>query len=382
MGYIHVEIETAQRSKKPDTPCGDVVVFDRTAAFTTVVISDGLGSGIKANIAATMCVSRVLELYRNGFSLREGFAAMVKTMNEARGTDLPYAVFTVVRILNDGTATILSYEMPPPILVGPRHAAALTPRTFTLENAVIGEAHGHVEPGEGILVTSDGITQAGMGGSTRLGWETDGVCRFINAALADGLHVREIPDHALRRAVELWGVRQGDDCTVNLAFCRWGKTVNVLTGPPNDRAQDRSVVGRFLLAEGTKIVCGGTTAGLVAGFRGTKVSVHDEYQSLVAPPAYRIDGIDLVTEGAVTLNQVYNVLDEDPAAFEEENAVTELCRFLQSADRVNFFLGVAANPASENIAFRQRGILTRMQIVPLLADKLRRAGKLVVVEYT
>jgi hypothetical protein len=381
MGYIHVEIDTHQSSKKPDTPCGDVAVFDRTVASTTTVVCDGLGSGIKANIAATMCASRLLESFRGGFSLRVGFANMVRTMNEARGTDLPYSVFTVARVLNDGTTTVLSYEMPGPILVGPRQAVALPQRTLTLENSLIGECHCHMEPGEGILVVSDGISQAGMGTSMRMGWEIEGVCRYINACLVDGIHVREIPQYIHRRAVELWGPRQGDDCTVNLAFCRWGKTVNIFTGPPSDPGRDAEVVSKFFLAEGAKVVCGGTTAGIVARQRGMKLTVEEDCQSLVAPPKYLIEGIDLVTEGAVTLNQVYNILDEDPESFEEDSGVTELYQLLKSADRVNFLMGVARNPASENIAFRQRGILTRTRIVDLLAEKLRKAGKLVVIDY-
>jgi len=358
-----------------------VVAFDRTPSHTTIVVSDGLGHGIRANIAATMCVSRLLELFRGGFSLRVGFANMVKTMNEARGTDLPYAVFTVARILNDGTTTLLSYEMPPPILISPRHAAVLPQRTITLENALIGEANCHLESGEGVIVVSDGITQAGMGTAFKLGWEANGACRYINTCLLDGVLPREIPPYVHRRALEHWGPSPGDDCTVTLALSRWGNTVNVLTGPPSDPAQDNAVVAKFLLAEGTKIVCGGTTAGIVARHRGKKIAIDTESQPTIAPPKYTVEGIDLVTEGAVTLNQVYNVLDEDASAFEEDSGVTELHQHLRSADRVNFLVGVARNPASDNIAFRQRGILTRMQIVPLLADRLRKAGKLVVVDY-
>jgi len=381
MGYIHVEIETQQSSKKPGSTCGDVVAFERTPSSTTIVVSDGLGHGIKANIAATMCVSRLLELFRGGFSLRVGFANMTKTMNESRGTDLPYAVFTVARILNDGTTTVLSYDMPAPIFISPRLASVLPQRTLSLENSLIGETNCHLEPGEGILIVSDGITQAGMGTSFRLGWEIEGVCRYTNTCLLDGVLPREIPQYVHYRALEIWGRVAGDDCTVNLALSRWGKTVNILTGPASDRSQDDNIVSKFLLAEGTKVVCGGTTAAIVARHRGIKLAVDDDHQSMVAPPKYVIDGIDLVTEGAVTLNQVYNVLDEDPSVFEEDNAVTEMVELLRNADRINFLVGIARNPASDNIAFRQRGILTRTQIVPLLADKLRKTGKLVVIDY-
>jgi hypothetical protein len=110
------------------------------------------------------------------------------------------------------------------------------------------------------------------------------------------------------------------------------------------------------------------------------MSVEQCPQSLVAPPRYEIEGIDLVTEGAVTLNQAYNLLNEDLCALTEDSGVTELCALLQIADRVNIFMGTARSLAGGDISFRQRGILTREAIVPLIADRLRAAGKLVVVE--
>jgi len=102
---------------------------------------------------------------------------------------------------------------------------------------------------------------------------------------------------------------------------------------------------------------------------------------MIAPPSYFIEGIDLVTEGTVTLNQVYNILDEDPRNYEETSGVTELCNYLRAADRINIFMGLAANPASESISFRQKGVLSRHNIVPLLVEKLRRQNKLVVLKY-
>jgi hypothetical protein len=185
----------------------------------------------------------------------------------------------------------------------------------------------------------------------------------------------EVHDHARL----LWGLKSGDDCTAILASCRPGITVNILTGPPAHRADDRTLVGRFLQSEGRKVVCGATTAKIVGQRLGVSLEV-EQSESLIAPPTYRLKGVDLVTEGAVTLNQAYNILDEDPTEYEEESGVTHLCDLLHGADRVNIFLGMARNPASGDIAFRQQGILPRIKVVPLLAERLRQQGKLVVVE--
>ncbi|MDD3926993.1 MAG: SpoIIE family protein phosphatase [bacterium] len=381
MGYVHVEVEWAQSPKKPGRPCGDVVVYERTPSAVTVICSDGLGSGIKANIAATMCAHRLQELLRQGFSLRRAFNSVMTTMNAARGTDMPYAVFTVLRILNDGAATVLSYEMPPPILLGPRQASVLPQRTMKVGHELVGEVNCYVEPGDGIVIMSDGITQAGLGCGMKDGWQAEGVSRYVTDCLSEGVSINHMPAYVHQRAREIWGTAAGDDCTVALAACRWGTTVNVLTGPPLNPSLDREVIERFMQAEGRKVVCGASTAKMLAERLGRVLTVDQDNRSLVTPPSYHIDGIDLVTEGAVTLNQVYNIIDEDPEEYEPDTSVTALCDMFRTADRVNFTVGRAANPGHGRIDFRMRGLLPRTRIIPLIAERLRAAGKLVTEEY-
>lgn len=381
MGYLHVEIETSQLPKKAGDPSGDVVAHERTASSTTIVVSDGIGHGIKAHIAAQMCVSRILELLRQGYSLRKAFNCLVTTLNKARGTDLPYAVFTVVRILNDGVTTVLTYEMPPPVFITQRYTQVLTQRTVMMDDVLIGESNCHIEPGEGVLVVTDGITQAGLGMGLTSGWTIEGVSQFSNDCLSGRVPVKDMPDCILSQARQLWKKGLGDDCTVVLALCRPGKIVNILTGPPADPKADCEVVRRFTMMEGSKVVSGGTTSKIVAKCLGVDILMEANPQSTLAPPRYHIQGIDLVTEGAVTLNQVYNVLDEDPGKFDEESGVTQLHELLTSADRVNILVGLAINPATRDISFRQKGILTRHAILPLIAEKLRKSGKLVTIEH-
>jgi hypothetical protein len=206
------------------------------------------------------------------------------------------------------------------------------------------------------------------------------VARYINNSLMDGRSLKEVAALVNREARRLW-VQNGDDCTTVMALCRRGQIVNIMTGPPTSEVSDGAAVRRLIQSEGLKIVCGGTTAEVVARIMGERVIVEQDSLSLIAPPRYEIRGIDLVTEGAVTLNQVYNLFDENIKDLTEDSGVTELCALLQVADRVNFLVGDAKNSASGNISFRQRGILTRDRIVTLLAEKLRAAGKLVVLEH-
>ena len=378
-GYVHVETELSQSPKRAGSPCGDVFLCERTVAGTTLVCADGIGSGAHAHIAAQMCATRLLELLRLGFSLRRAVQLVVETMEQWRDISKPYTAFSIARIRGDGNATVLAYEAPLPLVVGRHRATAVIAQPLELAGTLVDEAHCCLDPSESLMMMTDGITQAGIGSSLARGWQTNGVTNYVSDCLRQGVPHHEIPEYVHREARRLW-TRGGDDCTVALARCREGLVVNVLTGPPVDPKEDDAVVARFLEADGFKVVCGGKTAEIVARHLGKTVRLERAPKSLIAPPRYGIDGIDLVTEGAVTLNQVFNLLEEDIATFQEESGVTELCSLLSVADRVNITLGTAHNRATEDIAFRQRGILTRGKMIPLLVERLRVAGKLVVLE--
>lgn len=356
------------------------MAFERTEQATTVVCADGIGAGIRANIAATMAVARLMELLRLGFSLRRAFSSLVATMEQAKKTDLPYVAFSVARVLPEGETTVLCYEAPGPVLAGRRSAAVLPRRTVVVEGALTEEVNCHLEPGEGILLLSDGITQAGLGGTLKGGWQTEGVAQYVSDLLSRGVTHADLCGFVNRRAVALSAGTAGDDTTAVVAYCRWGQIVHILTGPPADKRRDREVANRFLSLEGPKIICGATTAEIVGRALQQSVEVDHTTQSLLAPPTYVLKGVDLVTEGAVTLNQLYNVLDESPSVFDERSGVTDLYQMLTAADRVHILMGTARNPAADHISFRQRGILPRARIVQRIAEKLRQAGKLVVVE--
>ncbi|NLW87335.1 MAG: SpoIIE family protein phosphatase [Planctomycetes bacterium] len=377
--YLHIETHIAQSPKRPRSPCGDVTIVERQENWTTLLLADGIGSGVKANLAATLAAHRLIGLQRRGFTLRDAFGRLVKTMNANRDPSLPYAAFAIARILPNGLTTVLSYEMPAPILLQNNYATVLRQRTFTHERAILGEATCQLDAGEGLVLVSDGITQAGLGKGYAEGWTEEGACRYLNQCLRSRVAITQIPQLLHDKAKSIWdGV--GDDCSVALAVLRKGIAVNILTGPPADKSTDKQVVADFMASEGLKIVCGGSTSAMLANVLGRHVDIQQDDKSLIAPPRCKIDGIDLVTEGAVTLNQAYNILDADAATYSEVSSVTELCCLLQVADKVSITMGSAKNPAGDDIAFRQQGIINRSRIVELLAGKLREMGKLVILK--
>ena len=380
MSYHHFEVEFQHVSKKPGNPCGDTFVCKRTIYHTTLICADGVGSGVKAHVASRMNTARLAALLQSGMSLRDAFLSVVATMNQWRDGTKPFTAFLVARILNDGALTALGYEMPPPLFLGTKEAHVLEAHPLVIPAGVAHEYHGQLDPGDGLVLVSDGITQAGIGRSFPMGWGIDGVEEFLRGWAGRGRPLRFVVRDILRQAQEHDGPVNGDDKTVAVISCRQGQVVDLLTGPALDRTRDMALVHDFLGREGLKVVCGATTADIVARCAQETLEVEQKPVSYSTPPRYFIEGIDLVTEGAVTLNQVYNILGEDLEHDSDQSAAADLALLLKGADRVNFMVGRAKNPANKDLSYRKQGILPRATIIPLIAAKLEHMGKLVSVQ--
>jgi hypothetical protein len=205
----------------------------------------------------------------------------------------------------------------------------------------------------------------------------DGFAAFINRNLLKGTRLEDILSSALQEIWNISGGKNCDDVSIAALACREANTVNILTGPPSSNKSDVDFVGSFMEADGLKAVCGSSTAEMVSRCIGKSVDIVGTSTSYLQPPMYKIDGIDIVTEGAVTLNQLYNILGEVLEMIEESSCVSDLCRLIKSSDIVRFYMGEAENLGHKSITFKQMGIIPRHQIVPLIAQRLKAMGKLV-----
>jgi hypothetical protein len=380
MSYQHISTEVLQEPKRPGDPCGDATWVGRSAYHTSLVLADGIGSGIHAHIAAQMNTARLAELLGGGTSLRDAFMSLVETLSRWRDHSQPFAAFSLARVLNDGTASVLAYEMPPPLFLDGRGASALDAAPLVVPAGLAFEYHFRLRPAEGLLLVSDGIVQAGMGGCLEQGWTSEALEGFLNHWPRRGLPFHVLARDVMQQARAYDGALPGDDKTVLIAHARKGSVVRVLTGPPKDRGRDAAVAEAFMAAEDCKVICGATTADIVSRQAGLALEMEQDPRDFTTPPRSSLRGVDLVTEGAVTLTQVANLLDADVDLADDQGAAAELAGLLRQADCVVFTLGQAINPANADIAFRKQGILSRSVVVPLIASKLERMGKLVTVE--
>lgn len=378
----YIEVTFAQAAKKVDGVCGDYIVTDRTSEATTTIVADGIGTGIKARVAAVMCASRLMELLRLGFSLREACRKIVDTMHQARTADIPFAAFAVCRVLVSGHATIMSYEIPGPILINNRLAAYLPKqRFFPFGHEMIAEVTCMLEYGDAVVLVSDGVSQAGLGSQYRMGWGMAGVCGFVNSCLARGINPKDVPPQVLGKVRDISHTGYGDDTTCLSLYCREARALNILTGPPLLKSRDAKVVNGFIKMPGLRVICGSTTSEMAGRVLNAPVKIKGLSDGYHNPPAYEIGGVDFATEGAVTLNQLYNILEEDPDCLAQDSSVSALSKLFHASDTINFIVGTAVNPGHESLVFRQMGVFPRAVIVRLLEERLKKMGKVVNVEY-
>ena len=379
MPYLHIDIHVAQSSKQVEKPCGDVTGYVRKRNETVFIICDGLGSGITANINANLCLARIRQLVLGGVSLRKIFASVARTMEEAKAEDLPYSVFSIARITEAGFLTVLSYEMPEVLMVTSNHIEDLPRKEIVIDDIKGYESLARLKPYEGVILLSDGIVESGLGEKYLKGWGIDGVLKYANYSYGKSIKIGELPSLIHKKAVDISGKKYSDDATVVLLVSRPGRVLNIMTGPPGLKTEDRRVAEEFKEQDGLKVIAGGATAEIYARNVNLELKYEKVEPDSIEPPCSYIDGIELVTEGVVTLNQVLRLI-EDHEFSDTESAVGRLCFFLRNADFVRFYVGRAGNSAHNNIVFRQQGLLPRFDVIRQLVETLEKMGKLAIVE--
>jgi len=345
------------------------------------VVCDGVGSGIYANISAITCASRILELFRGGMSIRMTSETVAASMHRARKEDIPFSAFSAAVLLPDGQFTVYSYESPNPVLIQNNNATVLAPRFYTTGFEVIGEISGILHIGDSLLLFSDGVSQAGLGHGYGMGIGSEGVSSYVNRNYKPDDDITELSWRILEMCKTVSAGNYEDDTTLVLIHCRDAKELTLLTGPPSKQSMNHNYAIDFMNMPGQKIICGSTTTDIIAQELGLEAETLSMGKSFGQLPEYRIEGIDLVTEGAITLNQVYNILDEPVQRLSSNSVAERLCLMLHGADVIHLMIGNAANSAHDDLIFKQTGVQIRKYVIRQIAERLKDMGKLVIERY-
>ena len=238
----------------------------------------------------------------------------------------------------------------------------------------IRECYFRLRPNDSLMLYTDGIVYAGVGQGLPMGWQEDGIIQYVSKT-ASGLagDPARIADSVADTALSFWHSHPGDDGTVLCAKYRKAQTATVLTGPPMDRSLLPRMLRDFFSRKGRKIVCGGTTSHIVADRLGCDLLPDARYFDTDLPPIAALPGLDLVTEGILTLSRATEYLSKG-RPLGSVDAATALLDQFDTADGITFMVGTARNPAHQNTGLPDSMFLRRT-VVENLARQLEAIGK-------
>lgn len=379
---LHPEIGISQLSKFNEELCGDNVEVVKTPSHTIIVLSDGLGSGVKANILSTLTTKIASSMLRRGIPLVDVVETIAQTLPVCKQRKIAYSTMHIIKIAKDGSTTVVESDCPRTLLIRkgnvvpfPAQEKEVAGKTFIVGNLILQE--------EDILVAvSDGVIHAGIGGLLKLGWGWDGLAHHLLMQAEPKKKPKQICEEIINICDGFYIGKPGDDCTVVTTKMRKPVQITLFTGPPINSAIDDKIVRRFLSKEGLKVVAGGTTANIVSRVTGRPLKVEMEYPNRNIPPIGHIEGIDLVTEGLLTLNAVADKLKDKTYNVSEQKTLdgaTMLAGLLIEADIIDIIVGGAVNPAHQNPNF-PININLRSQVIEKLKTALIERGKIVSME--
>ena len=352
LGGIPVGFGIVSLNKKKEKICGDyyTIITDPDSDSTVMVLSDGLGSGVKANILATLTAEMLSIMIARKVNIRTAVKAVADTLPVCSVRNLAYATFTVM-VAEENEICLLQYDNPDVILL--RNGKNVE---YCRDILMVGEKEIHqscfqFREGDMLIFMSDGVTNAGMGKTTYAGWGREEVVEFCEQHYRDGMSAQEMSSAIADAGLALNLDETDDDLTVLTVAAMKKNIVNIMVGPPADREDDRSYFETFFQKEGMHVVCGGTTAKLVADYLQTEVVGLPDSGTEEVPAMSEIKGIDLVTEGLLTLEKLvdyYDDFQEDRTYFNQiikkKDGAAELFRVLfAEATEINFFFGNALN---------------------------------------
>ncbi|MFA8436096.1 MAG: SpoIIE family protein phosphatase [Marinifilaceae bacterium] len=356
---FYIEVDCQQKSLEGQMICGDVFLSKKIKeeGRTLIVLSDGLGSGVKANVLATLTASMALNYMKVNKDIRKAASIIMNTLPVCSKRKASYSTFTIVEIECDGATRIIRYDNPECILL--RGLEVLRPPYEKLipdgtnnQDKVLYSYKFKAEKEDRIIFFSDGVSNSGMGAPQfPFGWGIQKVEDFIRNQVRRNPYVSgmQLARGVVDRASANYGNHLKDDTSCAVVYFREPRDLLICTGPPYEASRDSQLANRVKEFVGRKIVCGGTTASLLAREFNTPVEMDLNVSDPELPPTSRLKGIDLVTEGILTLGKVIRILEaygQDSRL--QHGPADQIVRLLLESDKIHIINGTSINVAHQD----------------------------------
>ena len=383
VGYISL-------NKHGEQLCGDhVEVATQGDNSTVIVLADGLGSGVKANILATLTTKIISTMIANDMTVEDCVSTIAATLPICKVRHVAYSTFTIIHITEDFEAEIIQYDNPFVIMLRDGLNYDYPKISETIDGKTIYKSRIKLREDDTFVAVSDGVIHAGVGMSLNFGWQRKDIIDFLETMYDPEFTAKTISTMLVNECYALYGGEPGDDTSACTVKIRQRKPVSLMVGPPRNMEDDEKMLSLFFSKEGKHIVCGGTTSTIAAKYLDKPLEVSlDGYLDPDIPPTGKIDGVDLVTEGVVTLSRVLeyaqDYLEENKRytdwSYKKDGASLIAQLLFEEATDINFFVGRAVNSAHQNPNL-PIGFNIKMHLVEDLAKCLKAMGKKIKVSY-
>ena len=369
--------------------CGDHVdIVEQNENSTVIVLADGLGSGVKASILSTLTSKIISTMMAEGLSLEECVSTIAATLPICSVRGVAYSTFTIIHLINNETAELIQYDNPHVILLREGKNFDYPKNELNINGKQIYKSVIDLQENDIFVAMSDGCPHAGIGIAYNFGWRRDDIISFMEMIADLGYTAKTLSTMLIDECNKQYGYHPGDDATACVVRVRKREPMNLLFGPPRNRDDCDRMMSLFFSKEGKHIVCGGTTSSIAAKYLGKPVRATLNFEQSDVPPIAEIEGVDLVTEGVITINKVIEYAKDALSSNElydqwsiKQDGASRICRLLfEEATDINFYVGRAVNPAHQNpdlpINFN-----IKMNLVSELSECLKKMGKRIKVSY-
>ena len=369
--------------------CGDHIdIIEQNENSTVIVLADGLGSGVKASILSTLTSKIISTMMAEGLPLEECVKTIAATLPICSVRGVAYSTFTIIHIINNTTAELIQYDNPQVILLRDCVNYDYPKTELNIEGKTIYKSVIRLQENDIFVAMSDGCPHAGIGIAFNFGWKREDIASFMETLAHVGYTAKTLSTMLIDECDKQYGHPPGDDATACVVRIRKREPMNILFGPPRNRDDCDRMMSLFFSKEGKHIVCGGTTSSIAAKYLGKPVKASLNFERSDVPPIAEIEGVDLVTEGVITISKVIEYAKDALGPNElyehwsyKHDGASLICQMLfEEATDINFFVGRAVNPAHQNpdlpINFN-----IKMNLVEELSSCLKQMGKRIKVSY-
>lgn len=369
--------------------CGDHVdIAHQEDGSTVLVLADGLGSGVKASILSTLTSKIISTMLAAEIPLEECVSTIAATLPICSVRGVAYSTFTIIHIIGNETAELIQYDNPHVIMFRDNKAHDYPKSEMNIDGKKLYKSVIKLCEGDIFVAMSDGCPHAGIGLAYNFGWQREDIIDYLEPLTVSGFTAKTLATILVDECFKLYGEKPGDDATACVVRIRKRSPVNILFGPPSNRDDANRMMSLFFSKEGKHIVCGGTTSSIAAKFLHKPIKPSLNFESADIPPTAEIEGVDLVTEGVITMNKVVEYAKDYLSGNEsyshwgfKRDGASLICRLLfEEATDINFYVGRAVNPAHQNpelpINFN-----IKMNLVEELSKYLKEMGKQIKVSY-